>query len=383
MKKAYYITLLCGFFLLLANGWSCKEPFTSPVIEGDNSYLVIDGIINSGQDSTIITLSRTRNLNDTSSFIPELNASVSVQEENGASYTLQSIGGGRYGIEVLTLNPSSNCRLRIRTANGSEYASAYVPIKSTPPIDSLNWDRPDGHDVLVYANTHDPNNNTRYYRWSFSETWEYRSYFDTNLGYNRTTGQIYYRDSSALLTQCWSTANSTSVVVGTSASISEDIIQHQTVARVPEGSMKLSYRYSILVKQYALTKEAFEYWQLLRKTSEQQGTLFDPQPSQIFGNIFCLTNPNEPVIGYMSASSVEQKRLFITRSEVPGWDQQPPPEFCPASIIPTDSAIYYFRDTSLAPAYYVGMGGFAIAIAKNKCVDCTWWGGNTKKPSFW
>ncbi|MEJ7664694.1 MAG: DUF4249 family protein [Hymenobacter sp.] len=56
-------------------------------------------------------------------------------------------------------------------------------------------------------------------------------------------------------------------------------------------SSKLYYLYSILVRQYALTPEEFAYWDKLRKNTENLGTLFDPLPSQLSGNVHRLTMP--------------------------------------------------------------------------------------------
>ncbi len=376
-KKSSYIFYIAALTMTIF--CACKEPFEPPVIKADHNYLVVEGLINSGQDSTIMTLSRTRNLGDTTSFIPELNARVFVQLEGGGSYPLQEIGKGKYVIGQLSLITTAKYRLRIETSNGFRYESEYVPVKLTPAIDSLSWAR--DKDVTVYLNTHDPANNTRYYRWEFKETWEYHSYYDTNLGYDYSTLQIFFRDSTQLLTKCWNSANSNSVLIGTSARLSEDIIDRSAITVVPERSDKMSVRYSILVKQYALSEEAFEYWQMLKKTSQQLGTLFDPQPSQLIGNIHCVNNPAEPVIGFVSISSVQEKRIFIKRTELPGWGNGREDFYCAPKIVNPDSIYYFLSDTSYAPAYYVTGGG--LAIARKFCVDCTRKGGTIQKPSYW
>jgi hypothetical protein len=73
------------------------------------------------------------------------------------------------------------------------------------------------------------------------------------------------------------------------------------------------------VKQYALNQEAFAYWQNIKKTTEQLGSIFDAQPSQFKGNIHSLTDSTEPVMGYVSASSIETKRIFVTSEDVKPW----------------------------------------------------------------
>jgi hypothetical protein len=252
-----------------------------------------------------------------------------------------------------------------------------VPVQQAPAIDTVTWKQ--NRDVQIYLDTHDPQNNTKYYRWEFIETWEYHSFYDSNLGFSN--GSIYFRDSSHLLTRCWQFENSDQIVVGTSAKLNQDVIERAPITTVPNGSNKISFRYSILVKQFALTQKAFEYWQLLQKSSQQSGSLFDAQPSQLIGNLHCIGNPQEPVIGYVSIGTVTEKRIFIRRSQLSNWNGVAEDIYCEPKFINPDSASYYLRDTSYSPAYYTTGGG--LAIAKNSCVDCTLKGGTTEKPSYW
>jgi hypothetical protein len=116
----------------------------------------------------------------------------------------------------------------------------------------------------------------------------------------------------------------------------------------------------------------------LQKNTEQRGSLFDAQPSQLKGNIQNLNNPGEPVIGYLSASSVQEKRLFIRRSEI--TDKYNFATTCTAMIVPTDSAVFYLQTMKKKPAYFVTGG---LAISSIECVDCTVQGGTNIKPLFW
>jgi hypothetical protein len=84
----------------------------------------------------------------------------------------------------------------------------------------------------------------------------------------------------------------------------------------PYEASQFRWVYTINVTQYALTKEAYEYWDNLKKNTEKIGSIFDPQPFADFGNIHCISDPDEPVIGFISACSTSQKRLYIFYSQV-------------------------------------------------------------------
>jgi hypothetical protein len=370
-------SILFFSFLLGILQITCREEYTPPAIGEDKKLLIVEGFANSGQDSTTFTLSRTRKLVDTTTLIPELRASIVVEGENGGVYTIPEKGNGVYKSAPLPLQSSEKYRIRIRTSDQKSYTSDFVPVTTTPPVDSITWKR--DNDIFIYVNTHDNAGTARFYRWEYAETWEYHSYYEGGIGYKN--GALYYLDSSEQINRCWSSSNSTEILLGSSDRQSEDLIKDKLIATIPEGSEKLNFKYSILVRQYALTSEAFEYWQLLQKSSQEGGSIFDSQPAQLISNIHSDSNPLEPVIGFFSVSAIQEKRLYIRRSEVTSWKERDYSDLCKTIIFPAPDAPLYLADTSFAPAYYVSGGG--LAIAKNVCVDCRRKGGTTEKPPYW
>ena len=380
MKKKLFILVFIIASLAIS---SCREAYLPPAISTPNNFLVVEGFINSGLDSTFFKLTRTKNLGDTTFEIPEMFASVTIESKSGRKQFLASQGNGIYASGPLIINAGETYRLNILTSSGSLYESDYVPVLQTPPIDSLTWKQ--DIDVYVLVSTHDATSNTRFYRWDFDETWEYLTFYDSNIGFDYANDSLYFLDSSKILTRCWSSARSTDISIGASDNLSQNIISQFPLTKIPDGSNKISYRYSIRVKQYALSRPAFEYWQLLKKNGKDLGSIFGTQPADITGNIKCIDNPAEPVIGFVSASTVTEKRFFIKNSELNTWT---PRDYikttCTPIIIPLDSASFYLQqDTSYAPAYFISGTPTPLAIAKKICVDCTRRGGNTNKPSFW
>src|ERR1700712_4655672 len=98
----------------------CKKPYEPAVLIKGDSYLVIDGFINTSPNGiTSITLSRTKNLTDTVINIPELGAKVTVQNAVGTSYDLQEQGGGgNYVTGPLQLSNSSQYKILVTTSGG-------------------------------------------------------------------------------------------------------------------------------------------------------------------------------------------------------------------------------------------------------------------------
>jgi hypothetical protein len=370
---------LLQYFVLLMLFASCRQAYEPPVITAPNRFLVVEGVINTTPASrTTITLSRTRNLVDTVVTDPVQGAIVRIESTGGNTYLLTEQANGQYISAQLSLNTNDSYRLRI-SANGNEYNSEFVQPKVTPPIDSITWKQ--DKDVTIFASTHDPANNARYYRWDFTETWQYRSVYETIWGVSGNL--IFLRDATNQVYNCWSTAEANQIALGTSVKLAQDLIDRAPVTTIPQHSEKIDIRYSIMVRQYALTEDAYKYWEILQKNTEQLGTLFDAQPSQLKGNIRNAANNSEPVIGFVSASSVTEKRMFIDHSQLVDWVPLSVGTDCGLKETPqnpTNYLIYNYPDPSYAPYYFVTG---AIKLAPKICLDCTLQGGTNQRPSFW
>src|SRR5450631_1260526 len=230
MKKLLYILLSISFCMVIYIG--CKKPYNPPAIQVDNKFLVIDGtLINSADSPSVFTLSRTIKLTDTTfSSAAETGATVSVDGSSGESYPFTEQAGGVYKSNPVLLNPANKYRLKIITSSGDQYLSDFVEVQQTPPIDSITWQQQ--NDVMLYVNTHDASGNTKYYRWDFTETWQYRAPLKSELGVEN--GLIYYVEDrpNDQKYNCWSTDNSTEILAGSSISLSQDVINRAPIGIV-------------------------------------------------------------------------------------------------------------------------------------------------------
>jgi hypothetical protein len=376
--------------LLLATG--CTDPYLPEAQQSPPSYLVVDGYLNA-QGSTTIKLSRTYAVGSKTAPPAEVKATVYVEDEGGTRTQLREAPAGTYTSPSQNLNVARRYRLHLYTLGGKEYASDFVPVKITPPIDALTWQASNtGLDITVDA--HDATNATQYYRWETDETWEIRPPYAPTVEYvNKKMRDIVV----PFPTICWGNAHSTTVLQYKTTSLAQDVVSKFRVRQFIPPSPLLFYRYSILVQQHALTKEEFAYWELLRKNTESIGSLFDPQPVQLTGNVHCLSAPAEQVLGFVGAHSLTEKRIFITRAELPrawplsdGYEgcyppdtvflYKPPPMPSPEVTIEAN----FNQTTGYLPINALLEGGIIIAYTTRKrdCIDCRTRGSSTK-PSFW
>jgi hypothetical protein len=371
--KGIYLIFPFMFFTAM----SCKKPYTPTAVTSGADLLVVEGIINAGADSTFIRLSHTVKLSEKTSAKPETGANVTVEGE-GVTYRLSEMSNGTYVSAGLNLNSAKQYHLKIHTANGQDYVSDDVEVKITPPIDSLNY-KAETDGLHIYSATHDPSNNTRYYRWDYQENWRFNSLFLSEfkvLG-DTIVERLFPQDD---ISQCYSSARASTIVINTSARSSEDIITQNPITQIVPTSEKISIRYSILLRQYALTKNGYAFWENIKKNTEKLGSIFDALPSEIAGNIHNTANPQIPVIGYISISTVTTKRLYVNNSELPAtpeWRTQYPYPGC-AIRIPEGNEI----QESVIDGNGLSVPIKAKTYTARACADCTI-RGTLNKPAFW
>jgi Domain of unknown function (DUF4249) len=385
MRHVSYI--IAGVFsvMLLTD---CTDPYDPPVVSTNHSYLVVEGFINNGADSTVFTLSHTYPISDSAEAVPELGAKLTVEGTDNSVYPLGETGNGNYGA-ALSLNNAVQYRLHIVTQAAKQYRSAFVPLKTSPPIDSINWALTGGG-LQIYANTHDPAAASTYYLWNYSETWEYHSiYFSEETYLSKLDTVIYNPNDSVYI--CWSSDQSTNILLGSSASLAHDVIYEAPLVLIPLNSWEIGVEYSIQVKQYVLTPDGYNFWLNMQKNTEQIGSIFSPQPSEIGGNIHNIADSTEQVIGFVSAGTLQKQRIFITPSQIPNWVVEEYSNSCFTKSIPgeKDSLTFYLsgRSTSRFVPTYMDpsdpLPPYRYFIAADYCVDCTLIGGVNQKPSFW
>jgi hypothetical protein len=376
--------------------WGCKQAYNPKPISVASNYLVVEGTINTGADSTIIRLSRSVPLTSTAGTRPELGAIITIVTDAGATYPLIETGKGYYKAPGLNLNTTNNYSLKISTSDGKVYQSDFVPAKNSPPIDSVYY-RIQNNGVQVYADTHDPANNTKYYRWDYVGTYEFHSAFYSYLYLSTVpVDSVMVRPIANQIYVCWRSDTSTNILINSSAKLTKDIIAQNPINFIPSTSEMIESRYSILVRQYALTPDAYNYYTQLKKNTEQLGSIFDPQPSELTGNIHCVTNPSEPVLGYIAAGSSAEARIFIDNRNLPAWQSSNPYNNC---VLDTDlykrqeGADSYINEVQLyiytginTPLYTIqpptAPHPIGYAASQTSCVDCTLRGTNIQ-PSFW
>lgn len=363
---------------------ACKDKYEPNLNNPDTGYLVLEGFINSGMGNTDIKLSRTVRLADSARIDFENNAVVTVEGDNNTSYPLYSSGPGLYRATDLQLDAANLYRIHIFTQDGREYLSDYSKVVRTPAFDSIPYRREEDG-VHIDLETHDPSNSTRYYTWEYSETWEILSRYIPSLKFTyderrNITGVEYinpFGTPDYTRQRCWRTEGSTKIRSASTIKLASDQLIKELVF-IENESWKLDVLYSVNVKMHGCTAPGFDFLQRMARNNEQVGSIFDAQPSELNSNLHSVTDPSEPVIGFVEVADLREQRIFISKADVGGWDYRQTCEEATVANVADDLKNF----TSYAPLFYADPFGGTVKMASEICVYCTLRGGNIK-PDFW
>lgn len=393
--KIYY------FFIAFLLGISaCIEPY-EPEVGAYDSTLVVDGILTDGATPFKIQLSRSFPYADDIS--PAISAAqVFIETEQGDKISLTETTPGVYENDpnIFKGEGGKSYRLLITTPEGNQFESDWQQLKTSPSFDlavayqeQMNSNNESIFGAQINLSTADGGNNTRFYRWEFEETYEYLlsdpPRISAKLRNNRIDEIVNIPPDDFEGFTCWKTEGSNNILIATTADLTQDVIQNFPLHYIDGSTSRLYRRYSILVKQYALSEDYFDYIKKVEAVNETTGSLFDPIPSEFFGNITSSDGQDLPVLGYFTAAGISENRIFINRDELPVGLRGLYGPFCEKDTLDLNSRTLYnkiSRENKVLYDYqYSLIGGIIIGyiITEPPCAKCGATEATNVRPDFW
>ncbi|WP_455622722.1 DUF4249 domain-containing protein [Parabacteroides sp.] len=345
---------------------SCISDFT-PEVEGMRGILVVDGMITNGE--SVFRLSRSVGISDTLRGNEAItNALMSVEVSDGTFFPAVHESNGLYRIPTGNLDLDLEYRLNF-SIEGRQYQSTFLKPMHTVEIDSVSWQKSGlEKPVTIHVTTHASREDSPYYRWSYKEVWEIRSELFANAGYMDGRLVMFDRNTPMNTYYCWGRDSSKTILLDESTRLGENVIPQKKLLEIPCVDDKLSELYYIEVSQTQLREESYRYFCVLRDEIERTGGLFNLVMSAgDNGNIYCLSDAKEVIIGYVEVCTMTKKSLYIpySRDIYEGRGS-----FC---------LTYPYEEHPSLPWYQ-----YPTVVATSRCVDCrTRYNATKNKPSWW
>ena len=365
-KISIFIKYILSVIVCISMITGCVEEYEADLPESENRLLVVDGTIYSNQHS-LFYLTWSTLLNE----VADRDSSVTVKPFLGAKVTICGTDGteyeckeekstekrpkagyydyetglycyynneygyyyyssemeyeeydrslGVYSCDVPKLNPDVSYFLTIKYGKDVYQSTPEKPI-STPDIENLEYFQKDSlSNVEVLMTTAAPDNpdNTTYFTWDYSETWELRPTRTTTVYFDMLTKKITSEYWRPLFPKYgWKTKGSDSICIESTVHYAGGKLDKYQLVSIPRDDERISWNYSNIVTLRAISKAEYEYQMVSRQAGWEMGGLFTPQPSAIPTNIRCLTS-SKKVVGYVGCSqNVVSKRMYIDGTKI-------------------------------------------------------------------
>ena len=386
LNRFSFIVLLLLFSL---NG--CIEKYLPPEEELQTGTVVVVGDLNSLPGIQSIYLSRSTSLKRIVQD-PITGCFVQVERDDGMVVEFGESEPGEYSgtLDENFLVTGSEYRLIFLTGDGEHYESEFEKIHPPSDIHSVYYVREDvptndpavtEQGIRFYIDFEIEKENGRYLRWQLSETYElHNPDYETRMyGVDRRWYDI--AGNQKWLT-CWISMKIPEIYTLDLGNVEGSAYQKMPLNFVSNESQRLLYRYSLLVRQLAMSEKAFWYWNELGKNAQSKGGLFDTQPALTPSNVCNVNREDELVIGYFCISGASESRIFV--ENVPGLKVFNEPYYCAPGVFP----MYLYRYPSEKLPLYVARASINGVLengeVKDECVDCRLKKGSTHiKPDFW
>lgn len=390
--------VLIRFFLMLISATainSCVEPYDFET-ETFEDMLVVEALITNEVKRQEITLSRTYRLEEEEPAA-ERGASVSITDDTGNEFTFSETGiPGVYASNMeFGLQPQRSYQLHIHTQDGNSYTSDSAAFLPGAEIDDLYAQRTihDGEEgVALMVDSESSSAASNFALYEYEETYKIVSPFTVRNTIEFQGNNWSIVPNTRNETVCYNTKPSNEIILSNTSSLSENNLKSFVVRFLKKDNPVLAQRYSILVKQYSLTPEAYSYYSTLKKISGSESVLSDNQPGFVNGNIYSQDNEDDKVIGYFTLSAVSTKRIYFNYYDFFEFSEPRPqfPESClifrpgesfdtPIGMIKGGTVRFYGLASSPSDEE---LGDGPMRVIATECVDCTVYGKN-EAPDFW
>lgn len=325
IRKDQCITLLLLLFFVSA----CIDPveFSNP--DAEIRY-VISGQITDQPPPYYITVSRSAAFSPTAEIHVINDAQISITDDLGNTETLTQAHylrpvinwqGETEWVEtprpgVYQTSPDGmqgqtgrSYTLHVRLPDGTEFCTQPQLMRPVASIDSIfseyqTWiELKNGVEIprdgfQVFINSDNDEGFSQYVKWKCRGIYEITTLCP---------------DNSNCATLCWITQIIFNKVVRIAADPDATGFVEQPVVMVPNDR---GTPYQIHVQQASLSRQSYEYWSLVQAQTTSVGSIFDPPPATITGNVFNPNDSTDFAFGFFDACSVTRDTLMIQRGEI-------------------------------------------------------------------
>jgi Domain of unknown function (DUF4249) len=297
MKNIARITasLLLGCLFLT----SCLDRIDVPLRQ-ETKKIVLEGLITNDPKFQFLRISQTTSFGNSNSIVPIKGAYVEVRSPTSEPTIFYAVPNdvGLYRPEDPNWagKVETSYSIYIKLSDGRIYES--IPQKMPVAVDIASLDADfvekgtPGFETSVSFK--DPSETENFYRWTGS-----------GFYIRRSTGVPV--GGTICCNRCWVFKEEKSINLFSDVLVNGNLVKNRPVYLSPFYAIG---RHLIEIQQFSITKEAFLFWTRYKDQQQRTGTIFDPLPAALTGNVVNTNNPQDIALGFFEVSAIAHKRIY-------------------------------------------------------------------------
>ncbi len=277
----------------------CLDPVQVPLRQ-ETAQLVVEGLL-TNEANPFLRLSLTSQFGSSYEIEPVQGAYVEVRTTGGEAIVFRPVPGEVGIYKPLTTGFTTRIgqaySLYLKLLDGREFGSEPQLLTAPIPINELRAEFTDKprYGFQVYLDVKDPGNTENHYRW-------------TGRGYHqrRSKGVPVGFGTAVCCDRCWVLKEDQSVNSFSDALVNGSLITQRSVFLSP---FYILGKHLIEIQQYSISRQAYQYWNRYKDQQKRTGTIFDPLPAPLLGNVVNLNDPKDIALGFFEVASVTRKRI--------------------------------------------------------------------------
>jgi len=289
--------------------------------------VVVDGRLTDENKVHEVRLSYSVPVNEDIS-LPISGANVWVEDDLGGRINYEELGDGNYATEQAVQGEvGRSYKLVFTTEDGITYESTSEELISSPPVsrfyaEYINDPLISEEQGLQFFVDVEETGNSQFFRYEWNDAAQIIVPLPGRYNILKKQGpeigetHHLYSPREILPDTCFRLGYTGQILLNTTVGSSDEKVLDSPIRFIELDSLQYVERYSIEVKQFSMTKAAYDFYRNLRQYNEYNGSLFDRQQGVLNGNIKRSDDENEVVLGYFQVSGVSSTRLFFDSEEL-------------------------------------------------------------------
>lgn len=347
--QSIYLRLKVKWLLVFVTISACVDRIEFDVPE-PGQLTVIEGSITDRPGPYTIKISQGLRLDsDSSTHAPVSGAEVTLFDDEGNQETLIDLGSGRYITQgIIHGQVGHSYFIRVVMPDGAIYESIPDELNSVGEIQQIRysfesrtvkmeWGNVDASVFNVFIDSYAGPDSEPYVRWRYTGTYKVETFPELHLthvppytpykdprpcsGYRIVPGPIgsggsleKFDECSCCL--CWVSDYERLPQLSDTQLITNGQFNNIKVGEVLLTRAAFHDKYLIEVEQMSLSRNAFDFFKLIRNQKENASNLFQPPSGEIVGNIQAVNN-SRAVVGIFWATAISKKSLFLYKADLP------------------------------------------------------------------